>query len=891
MKNIAIIVLLMSAMLIGKGENCSMDIEKKVLKNGLTVLAHQNKTVPKVSILLLYNAGSKNEETFEKGRAHLIEHMIFKGTEHILSESDIKIITHKLSGDCNAFTSYDFTGYIFNMPSQNWRAVLPIMADCMVHAAFKDEHLNSEMKAVIQELKMIRDNHLRTLAYDLLTAIFSDHPYHYPLIGYKQDLWSARGEDLKRFYKKHYIPNNATLVVVGDINPEEVFKLAEHYFGHIPPNFDYAKEQFYHNTDIISKSITLYRDIQQPIALTAYVIPGFSTKIADVTTVLSLILSDGNNSRLYKRLVDGEQLVTSVSASPLELFDFSLFLIIFSPKNVADIPRIEQIIHEELQSIVMQGLLPDELQGVLKKAKMNEYATLEQNEKQAVAIGKSMLAMQDPTYAFTYLEIAPEKLEAKLKAFITQYLRLSVMNRGLVLPLAQEDTSYWLQLQEESDAQDALVLSTHQRTEPVEPPKYAHAVEPAPATGFHFPKAVKTELENGLKIFWYDNKQTPKINLILTFKADSTFDPEDKQGLFGFVARMMTEGTKNYSGPELAHELESRGISLNIQPGIISMAFLREDLEKGLELLTEILTQPTFPEDAIQKIRSHILVELKMFWDNPNLFSGQLTDEIIYAGHPYAKNSLGTFDSVTAISRDDLVDFYSKYISPAGAACAVVGDLPTDLQTIAEETLGSWSGPDVEDLIYPELQVQEPREVNFPINRDQVTLVLARLSVAHNNPDFDKLRIFDHIFGGSLHSRLFQLREQSGLFYAISGMTTAIQGGTQPGAAFVRTIVSLDRAREAEDAIKAMMANVTDTLTEDDILHAKDAISNGLVGFFDSNAKIAQAFLFLYKFGLPADYFDQRAAQLSGITLQEIKDAVRPYMQPELYNVLRVGRV
>jgi zinc protease len=889
-KILIISVLLVSFVSPSKGEIESMYIEKKTLENGLTVLVRQNHTVPKVSVQLWYNVGSKDEKDGEKGRAHLIEHMIFKGTKEMLSETDIKVLTHMLSGDCNAFTSYDFTGYLFNLPSQNWRAILPVMADCMVNAAFNDEHLNSEMKAVIQELKMLKDRHVQSLIYDLLTAIFPDHPYHYPLIGYKQDLWSARGKDLERFYKQHYIPNNATLVVVGDVEAQEVFDLAEQYFGAIPANFDYIKEVFYHNPDIGCKSVTLYRDIQQPTALMAYVTPGATARTSDVIHVLSLILSGGKNSRLYKRLVDGVQLVSGVNATFIELFDYSLFLILFSPKEQKDIPEIERIIAQEIQDIIDQGLDSDELQGVLKKAKMLEYAILEKNESQALSIGKNFLALGDPAYGFTYLDVQPDKLEADLKEFLARYMRPSVTHKGLILPLSEHDKTYWLQLQQESDAQDMQVLSAHPRQAPVELPRYAHTVKAEQALEFNFPKAHIAHLSNGMKLLWYDNKQTPKINIDIVFKADDSYDPDTQQGLYDFVTRMMTEGTVRYSGPELAHELESRGINIDVAPGGISMAFLKEDFEKALELVYEILMNATFPESSIEKIRSQMLIDLKMYWDNPNSFARQLMQEIIYAGHPFSKNALGSPESVSSITQTDLISFYKKYISPHGATCSIVGDLPQNMQAIVERVLGAWQGPEVADLLYPALRDEAPRELNYPINRDQVVLLLGRSSVARKDPDFDKLVIFDQIFGGSLHSRLFQLREQSGLFYSISGSTTA-QAALQRGMVLIRTLVSVDRMQEAEKAIKHMMTEVVDTLTEEDIARAKDALANGLVGFFDSNTNISQAFLFLDKYGFDADYFDHRAKALAGITLQEVKDAVRPYMDSSKLNVIRVGRV
>lgn len=888
MKRIWIIILLVGF----SKDVCAMSIAKKVLSNGLTVLVKSSHIVPKVSIQLWYKVGSKDEKNGEKGIAHLIEHMIFKGTKKMLSESDINVIVHKLSGDCNAFTSYDYTGYKFNMPSHHWREMLPIMADCMVNAAFKDDHLNSEMKAVIQELKMIKDNHTRQIAYDLLTTIFSDHPYHYPLIGYKQDLWSVSGADLERFYKKHYHPNNATLVVVGDVDAEEVFSLADKYFGHIPSDNSYQKEQFYHNEDITSKSITIYRDIQQPTGIMAFEIPGAKEKMAHLSDVSSIILSGGKSSRLYKRLVDQERLVTSITVTSLDLFDHALLLCIYSPKNADDIPVIEQIVMDVIQDLIDNGLDQDELQTALNKAKMQEYNLLESNETQAYLIGQYYLSTGDPNYAFNYLEVPKEIFNKEIPLFLKRYIRPSVMHRGLVLPLHNDDKSQWLTIQQTSDAQDNQILSARKRLTPIESPKYANQITLGTPEDFDFPKAKSAQLENGLKLLWYNNEETPKINLVLEFKAKSWFDPEDQQGLFLFLTRMMSEGTKNYTADQLAYEIESRGMSLSVYPGGISMVMLRDDFQKGLELLLEVLTNATLPEEKTEKIRSQLYVGLKQFWDNPLMFAGQLAHQIVYKNHPFSKLASGTFDSIASITRDDLVDCYNRLISPDGAILVLVGDLDgIDVEYALNNTLGVWFGQKVQDPEYPKLSTVDHKEINYSINRDQAVLMFTGLSVDRSNPDFDKLLLFDQIFGGGgLHSRLMQLREQTGLFYSISGSTT-LQAGKQPGMVMVRTMVSMDRLNEAEEVIKNLINTVVDTITDQELFEAKNAVANSLIGIFNSNDNIAQAFLFLEKYGFANDYFDHRAKNLAHISLQEVKDAAQKYMNTDHMSVLRIGRV
>ncbi len=867
---------------------------KYVLENGMTVLVRPVHTLPRVSLQIWYNVGSKDEKSGERGIAHLIEHMIFKGTK-ILSESDINVITHMLSGSTNAFTSYDYTGYLFNFPVQHWHEALPILADCMQNVVFKDDHLNSEMKAVIQELKMNRDSHQRTIIFELLGTVFPDHPYHYPVIGYKQDLFDVHADRLRSFYKKHYWPNNATLVVVGDVDPEETLALAKKYFEKIPANKEYKKEKFYFNKDIIAHGVTLYRDIQQPFALAGYVIPGANAKNEHLIDVLTYILASGKGSRLYRKIVDELHLATSLDAIPFLLFEHGIFMIAFEPIDLSQIPLIHAAIQDEIDAIVKEGITDLEVTRALKQARMQYYGLLESIEAQAREIGKSYLATGDENFAFHFLNKPKKEVEAQIQKLLQTYFRPSVMHTGLVLPLNEDDKKEWVALQKASDEYDAKFLAARGRTTPIEPASYAKQISVKEAVKFDFPKYQSFMLKNGIKVLYYDNGSIPKINLILEFKARPYYDSDALPGLYAFVAAMLTEGTQNYTAAQLADELEARGIGIVVNPGTISMSMLASDLEKGLELLEEILSRPIFDEKEIEKVRAQTLSTIKGYWDEPKLFARQLIEEHIYKGHPYSKNTLGTKESITAITKKDLVDFYKKYISPDGAQLAIVGDLSAyDLEKTVQKMLGKWTGPKIETLQFPELKPVKACEQIYPINRDQVILCFAGLSVDRKNPDYDKLLLFDQIFGGgalgSLHCRLFQLREQSGLFYAIYG--SLVSGASeQPGMVLVRTIVSLDRLNEAEKAIKEVIDKAVDDISPEEFQEAKHAVINSIINNFATNQGIAQVFLSLDKYGFSANYYDTRAQELSKITLEQMKEAVSRVLKNDALFTLKVGRL
>ena len=401
------------------------------------------------------------------------------------------------------------------------------------------------------------------------------------------------------------------------------------------------------------------------------------------------------------------------------------------PKDIKNADEIERIIFAELDDLAKNGIGNEEFERGFKKTQMAFYSLIESIQDQAYAIGHTYLATGDENYVFTALEQPEELFKEQIQSLITTYFRPAIMNKGFVLPLPEREKSEWALLQQESDKEDQQILSARERTTEVEGAVYAKTIEVQEPGHFDFPKPTMCTLSNGLKVLYHDNDTTPKINIVLQLKAHPYYDSQDQQGLYGFVTSMMTEGTENYTSEELANEIESRGMSVSVYPGGISLKMLHADLEFGLGILNEIVTKATFPEDEIEKVRHQLLTSIKQYWDEPRSFATQLVRDIIYKGHPYSKQTIGTADSITAITRQDLIDFYNTYISPSGASIAVVGDLQAyDIQELLESSLSGWASNNVETIEFPVLSPSAPREVNYPINRDQVVLRFAQLSIA-----------------------------------------------------------------------------------------------------------------------------------------------------------------
>jgi len=870
-------------------------VYKYILENGLTVLVKTCKVVPKVSTQLWYNVGSKHEKTGQRGIAHLIEHMIFKGTA-TLSECDIDAITRKLSGYCNAFTSFDYTGYVFDFPTQHWSEALPIMADCMRNCTFKQEFLNSELKAVIQELKLYKDDYLRYLLEGMITDIFYDHPYRYPIIGYKQDLWSLKREELLSFYNEHYIPNNATLVVVGDVDPEEVRDLASKSFSKIKPNFDYKQTEFYHSPDLRSTNLTFYRDVKQPLLVLGWTVSGLKQKDDYLVNLIAHIFSSGRGSRLYKLLVDIHELVTEIDAFNYDLFDYGILFIYLRPKDIKDSQRIIDIINQEIEKIIKHGVTDFEILRASKRVEVDHLGVLENIEKQSYAIGQYFLSTGDENFLYNYTSYPKENLSEKIKQFFGNYLLKGFMHQGQVLPIPDEQgKAAWLKLQQISDEEDQRVLSKVLRTEAIEQGKCVLSIHAKEPKVFDYPKADIDCLNNGLRLFYNDNENLPKIDFLLDFKAKHFYDPRNLQGLGAFVSAMLEEGTKNYSAVEFADVLESLGMNLRADAGYLALSLLSGDLVKGLELVTELLTNAVFDPENIERVREQLLADLHEYWDEPSSFVKQLIRDEIYKDHPYSKNPMGTLESIKKINRADLIEYYRKYLTPVDTRLSLVGDVKNyDLQEVADHIMSSWTGKPVDDIQYPEIAPVFYKEINYPMARDQVVLCYAGLSVRRTDPDYDKLLVFDQIFTGgilsSMGSRLFDIRTRTGLFYTIGGSLIS-NVDVEPGLIMIKTIVSNDRLVEAEKAIEEVIANATENITETEFSQAKQAIINTLVDNFSSNYKTAATFLFKDKYRLSDDYFDDRAKQILAVDLNEMKEVVKRYLDLSKMIKVRVGRV
>jgi zinc protease len=413
-------------------------VTKHILKNGLTVLVHKKQHDTKIAVQLCYHAGSKDELLDEKGVAHFLEYVLFKNIDKKAIEVFADQSLYRYNG--KGITSPDHTCYSFNVPADNWKKVFPVINHFMGNCSLDNDGFSSAMNSVMQKLKKYKKDSFYTLRSGLFERIFAQHPYHYPLLGRKQDVRNITVEKLLEFYQKHYNPCNAVLVVVGDVDPDNVIQLAENHLSGLDNNIQSKQKEHFFHQDMLSKSLTLYSDIQEPVLMYAFVVPGLIDKKIMALDLLAMLIGGNRKSRLYNKLVIEHALATDVSTDVWEfLSDYGLFFITIHPKNIEDTQRIEHIICAELDDLINAGIKDDEFQRSLKEVKINLDKIFEDPEKQAYRIARLYLTTQDENYIFTMLKSSDDILKQEAHNLLLDYFYPQVMHKGCLLSLSGQD--------------------------------------------------------------------------------------------------------------------------------------------------------------------------------------------------------------------------------------------------------------------------------------------------------------------------------------------------------------------------------------------------------------------------------------------------------------------
>jgi len=342
-----------------------IDFEEFTLDNGLHVILHQDNTTPNIVVNIMYHVGAKNENPERTGFAHFFEHLMFEGSKHI-ARGEFDLLTERNGGSNNAFTSFDVTNYYIYFPSNQLELGLWMEAERLLHPKIDSISIATQKSVVTEEMKQTRDNQpYGRLLIETISRAFTQHPYRWDVLGRDEHIRAATDEEIYAFHDMFYVPNNAVLVVTGDFVPEEARRLVHKYFNDIPRgNHDVYRPRMTEPLRMHEVRDTVFDNIQLPMVIQAYHIPARGTEDYYAVDMLGMLLSRGQSSRLYRKLVVEEQTAMQISALPLGLEDPGLTIIIGMPNMGVDPAVLESGINEEMERVRRELITGQELEKV-----------------------------------------------------------------------------------------------------------------------------------------------------------------------------------------------------------------------------------------------------------------------------------------------------------------------------------------------------------------------------------------------------------------------------------------------------------------------------------------------------------------------------------------------
>jgi zinc protease len=897
-------------------EKAKKNIFKKVLDNGLTVLFYPKTDVPDVRIEIVYRIGSKDEKTEKTyGFSHLVEHMTFKGTTDEglgLSESDIAAIGERVglgsvagSHNVNAYTSYDSTCYFFDANTTNWPIFINIFADWMKNLRFDPQHLNSEVKAVYQEIKWRADR--SDSFYTMLTEVFPhDHPYHNSVIGYKENILKATSDDLRDYYQKYYTPENAALIVVGNVDKDQLFSYVEKCFGSIPSKSSSTKActqvgALPFRADFSQKNIDVYQEIPKPYITYLWRIPGIADKDSVNVKCLSFVLSD----RLARKLYDEKKIVYNIGVGPLLLQFAGVFEIGFMPKEKSDnstnvTEECKNIIINELNDIITHGIKDDELQRFKKIVltgflRSFEYCGAFSNSlRQCFLEGK-----QDDIGAYideSFEDIKNITVETT-REFARRYLRPFLMNAVCVIPVPEGEKENWLELRKQIDEYDHALLSQRQRTTEIEPPRFALKVKkPAPLDfSFDYPDGQFT-LSNGLQVYFKKKTTVPFVSVRCTFKKaderDLLYAMKKEMLIPYFAMSQLIEGSEGFTKKEHEEFFDTYGASWSFGSAGGGFSCVTSDIEDIAKRFVHILTKPTFPKDVFEKKISDSIDGIIMNQKIPGAQCSNMLNQYLFKQYPWIMSDEKTIAELRSYTLDDLRTFHKENVQPSSMFITVVGDVEQDnLKQILEKIFGLLKHTHENEqaaVVVPD--INNPRAISLQkfLPEDQMLVSAARVTTYKDDDEFLCLQLLET----SLRNYLFMIRERSGLFYGCGASLATCWASKTKGYAHIITEVALSNVQHAEQALRYVLKSIADNgITQQALDETKQLYQNEFAKSFVTNSAIVNAYSDLISNEKEFDYYEKRLSRLKAITLEQVNEVAKKYLDPETWTWCKVGRV
>ena len=862
-----------------------LDIQQYVLDNGLEVILARDVSAPTIAVDVWYQVGAANDPEGRSGFAHLFEHMMFEGSPN-LPEGGMGQLISAAGGIINAYTTIDVTAYYEALPSNQLPLALWLEADRMAGLPVTQVNLDNQRAVVIEELQLrVSNSPYGEAIQELYLMPYTYPPYQRRAIGSIEDINNAVVEDVKDFHRQYYLPNNATLVVAGDIDFEVTRALIDDLFAPIPIGDEPLPLPDYEPVEQDQAEILVVEDplINLPAVFVAYEIPPFASDDYPALDLTARLLGVGASSRLSRKLLDTGQ---ALQASTLIEGNRGpgLFGFILIPNVGADGQAVEQAVYDELQLILDEGIPQDELDKAIAQIQSGHILGLETAFGLAESVQKANYHFGDPQAVYSEIERYETVTSEDIQAAVGKYLEESDRHVIYVVP-SQAAPPPPVEPFAIEDAVD-------------EAPDYRYVIEqaePPPALGvseFTLPKITETVLDNGLEIVVIEQPNVPIISLDMVFAGGSSAAPEDLPGLAGMTGVLISRGTSEHSGQDLAGAIEQIGGALASSGGrdglSVSVFAMIDDAEFAFELLSDMTLNADFPEAEVERQRQAAMGSLEASLAEPNLVAGRAFSQLLYGEHPYGMSV--SFESLQAITRDDIVSFYQSRSQPDNAVLIIAGAITAEAGTaLAETFFADWEGS-AQAVSFPDLPPQPETRI-YLIDRPgstQAEFIIGGIGAKGDSLDSFPIQIMNEVLGGSFSSRLTQnIREDKGYTYRISSSFSF------PADIGAFTVTAAVRNDVIDLAIKEVFKEIervqNEPFTDEEFNNARD----GIIGRFALGLETYQDFVETvssYKIrGIELDRLGQWPRLMNEVTVEDVIEVANQYIQDDHFTITVVG--
>jgi zinc protease len=860
-------------------QDLEIPFEEFRLDNGLRVIVHEDRKAPIVAVTLWYHVGSKNEVPGKTGFAHLFEHLMFNGSEN---HNDEYFLPFQEVGatSINGTTDFDRTNYFQTVPSSALDLALWMESDRMGHllGAIDQEKLD-EQRGVVQNEKRQGDNQPYGRVFEqIITNLFPPgHPYSWEVIGSMEDLNAATLEDVKTWFETYYGPNNATLVLAGDIDVATARQKVTHYFGDIPPGPPLTRRERWIPSEVPASRVVMQDRVPEARIYKVWLAPEWRS---DETTLLELVdavLTSGKTSRLYQRLVYEEQIATSAGGFALTGEIAGAYIVYATAGRDKDLAEVERVLDEELARFLADGPTREELERVKTEIKGSFIRGIEQV---GGFRGKSNILAENAVFGGR-----PDFYEhslALLEAATPQEL-LDTARRWLSTDaLAVEVHPYPDSLAAGGAGADRTALPMPQ------------SFPDAP-----FPTLSQAVLDNGMRLIVAERHAVPVVQFSLQMNAGFAADQFASPGVATMTMSMLDEGTSTMDALEISDALASLGAELsagsNLDFSVVSLSALRENLDPSLAIYADVILSPSFAEQELERLKRLQLAEIQQEKNTPSSMALRVLPRLLYGeGHAYALPMTGSGNeaSVAALRRQDLVDFHAAWFKPNNATMIVVGDTTLEeIQPKLEALFARWRPGDVPKKTLPEAPLPKRSRVLL-IDRpgsEQSMIIAGHLVPPKNAADDIAIEAMNDILGGNFTSRInMNLREDKGWSYGVD--TTIVDTRAQRPFLAIAPVQTDKTAAAMLEIKREMDAFLADrAATDQEVSSSRKRSTLTLPGRWETARAVARDIADLVRFDLPDDYWSRYAQMVAELDVEEVNGAARRVLAPDGLTWVVVG--